>query len=397
MARGWTEATARLHSGWYACTRCILGLLETLHSCGRSAALAVMPTALQFRLATWVFLKESCNEVILPLLEAAPRLNAEVMQRRHGQSFTVDASDDAIASFTIVSVPEHLAPLRTVASAYLRGDKAAQYELQPAALDSLVASLLPHVRLRGEDGHPLPSPPAQSCCAYYYCLMERGAYIPSAHWDTDWWMFPGAEAFQLWYHLENEDPANQGNMFLADCSSDVLTPGEPPCRLALLPNGAVRKLSHTARSTKGEETLREYPDVDAAGIAYSYLDMAPGECLVMSKRTMHMSDPRPHLRGICPTRLALNMRVILAQPGDDGSFTLPFQPDHPYVSMYPMHAELRRRAKPDGRGGFQIRVSRHEMTAVSGLFLSGAAVGMHPLDQHAGQCVMQQPSRPKRR
>jgi hypothetical protein len=357
-----------------------------------------MPTALQFRLATLVFLKESCNEVILPLLEAAPGLNAGVMQRKRGQGFTVDASDDAISSFTIVSVPEHLAPLRAVAGAYLRGDKVAQHELQPAALDALVASLLPHVRLRGDDGRPLPSPPPQSCCVYYYCLMERGAYIPSAHWDTDWWMFPGAEAFQIWYLLENDDPTNQGNMFLADCSSDVLAPGEPPCRLAIQPDGAVRKLTHTASSTKGEEILREFPNVDAAGISYSYLDMAPGECLVMSKRTIHMSDPRPHLHGIRPTRLALNMRVIITTPNDDGSFTLPFHPDHPYLSMYPMHAELRRRAKPDGRGGFHVTVAQHEVTALSGLFLSSdaGAAGMQPSDQDAGQGGMQQPACLKR-
>jgi hypothetical protein len=124
-------------------------------------------------------------------------------------------------------------------------------------------------------------------------------------------------------------------------------------------------------------TLWEYPDVDAAGITYADLDMEPGVCLVMSKRAMHMSDPRPHLRGVRPTRLALNVRVILASPSDDGSFTLPFRPDHPYINMYPMHAELRRRAMPDGQGGFQIRVSQHEMTALSGLFLSGKSAGMH--------------------
>ena len=47
--------------------------------------------------------------------------------------------------------------------------------------------------------------------------------------------------------------------------------------------------------------------------------MTPGECLVFSKRTLHMSDPRPHLDPNRPDfipvgqlqRLAMNVRIVV--------------------------------------------------------------------------------------
>lgn len=77
--------------------------------------------------------------------------------------------------------------------------------------------------------------------------------------------------------------------------------------------------------------LRRYKSVADAGLSFKYLNMSAGECLLFSKRTMHLSDPRPFLRRqVAPghlARLAMNLRVLVKEPG---ATTIPFWSGHKY-------------------------------------------------------------------
>ena len=137
------------------------------------------------------------------------------------------------------------------------------------------------------------------------CVMERGAYFPSLHWDTDWSLFPEAEGFQLWYLLEAHSDEGEGNMFLA--RTPELRDDDPPLRFVGSRAGSVRKTLN--KYLYAEPTVKVYNSLDDLQLSLEYLAMQPGECLIFSKRTLHMSDPRPHLKNLKVRRLALNMRV----------------------------------------------------------------------------------------
>ena len=187
--------------------------------------------------------------------------------------------------------------------------------------------------------------------------MERGAYFPSLHWDTDWCMFPGAEGFQVWYLLESHAEDGEGNMFIArDCAA--LRPDDPPVRLVAR-GGRVRKTLN--KYLFREPVLAEYASVEELGLRLEYLAMAPGECLVFSKRTLHMSDPRPERT----RRLALNFRVVVRPRGQA---EVAFATGHPYCTLSPLHRRLARRARPPPGGGpvKRLAVSRHEMLSFDG-------------------------------
>jgi hypothetical protein len=137
------------------------------------------------------------------------------------------------------------------------------------------------------------------------CVMERGAYFPSLHWDTDWNLFPHADGFQLWYLLESHADESEGNMFLA--RTPELRSDDPPARIVASRSGSVRKTLN--KYLYAEPTIKVYDSIDELQLSLEYLAMQPGDCLIFSKRTLHMSDPRPHLRNLDVRRLALNMRA----------------------------------------------------------------------------------------
>lgn len=81
--------------------------------------------------------------------------------------------------------------------------------------------------------------------------------------------------------------------------------------------------------TYGQELprLATYKSLADANLNFTYVGSQPGDCVVLSKRAMHMSDPRPHLGvhegdgedGACRPnvpvdRLAISMRVVIKPP-----------------------------------------------------------------------------------
>ena len=149
---------------------------------------------------------------------------------------------------------------------------------------------------------------------------QRGAYFPDLHWDWNWAMYPGAAGFNLWCMVEEAQPEalGQGNMFLAH--TPHMLPTDPPIqwRFSGDHKGGYTEFEHKGIPDqtgvrrfplRGHETYRD------TQLSWRYLNMTPGECLVFSKRTLHMSDPRPHLSGRVPVgqlrRLAMNVRVAI--------------------------------------------------------------------------------------
>ena len=65
----------------------------------------------------------------------------------------------------------------------------------------------------------------------------------------DWKQLPGSDGFQLWYYLENDDAAGEGNMFMA--RTDELSPRDEPVEFFLNACGSVSKnaLHPTLNST----------------------------------------------------------------------------------------------------------------------------------------------------
>ena len=316
------------------------------------AALFRCLTRAFFSLSTSLLLHEPPYEALLPLLYAAPHVSAASVV----EGTTVDTRADACGSFTVIAAHEHQAALHEIALAHLRSSPEREMEME--ALDSLVHAVLPHVRAPGG------RTPTLDECLYYGCVMERGAYFPSLHWDTDWNMFPDADGFQLWYLIESHSREGEGNMFLA--RTPELTGEDPPVRFVSGAGGRVRKVLNKCLAS--EATLKEYERLDDVALGVHYMALQPGECLIFSQRTLHMSDPRPHLRKEPVNRLALNVRVILR----DHTAAVRFCSDHPYCYLTPLHRALRKRATSDDQGTKSLDVTRHEMLSFDGRHLNSA-------------------------
>ena len=99
-----------------------------------------------------------------------------------------------------------------------------------------------------------------------------------------------------------------GAMFLAHTQENL----DAPSRFIFRP-GAALKLHHDS-NPHGELCVKRFVPPETLDMSFSYLGMTPGECLIFSKRTLHMSDPRPLMKGERARRLALNVRVLIRNP-----------------------------------------------------------------------------------
>jgi hypothetical protein len=80
--------------------------------------------------------------------------------------------------------------------------------------------------------------------------------------------------------------------------------------------------------------LKVFANLSSAHLSFGYADLDPGEVLVFSKRTLHMSDPRPHLvadlMARYPDRLAVSVRAAVV--ADDEARGVPFWPAHSWTA-----------------------------------------------------------------
>ena len=102
-------------------------------------------------------------------------------------------------------------------------------------------------------------------------------------------------------------------MFLAQTC--FLSGHMPPVRVEFHTDGSAAIVANAGGVNP--HTFERVRDFRMLDLKLSYVDAQPGDCLIMSKRTLHMSDPRPHLAGTAVRRLAINMRVVLRSRVDN--------------------------------------------------------------------------------
>ena len=187
-------------------------------------------------------------------------------------------------------------------------------------LDALIAPLLRHVD-HELTGYDRPLTPAD--CVYCALGTEPGAPLPMLHTDTEWELFPEYAGFQLWYLLKRDSLCpSQGTLFVVDTTAG--NGDDPPTCFHFLPSGEVRKARNGGEAAADadappsygdeKERLATYPSLDAAGLHFRYVDIEPGDCLLMNRHQLHMSDPRPHLAGRDIDRQAISLRVVIRPP-----------------------------------------------------------------------------------
>jgi hypothetical protein len=117
-------------------------------------------------------------------------------------------------------------------------------------------------------------------------------------------------------------------MFVA--AANDLGVAEPPSRWDVLPDGRVDKAAYYG--SVDTMPVKSYASLGDAGLRFAYLNATPGDVVVFSKRTLHVSDPRPHvLRARAPTsRVAVVWRVVVRGP--DG--TVPLWAGHLHARRY---------------------------------------------------------------
>ena len=249
-----------------------------------------------------------------PQLSRAVPINSRTFHNA-GRPPTIEVGAEAPGSHVVVSRPDtHAGWMRVF-----------NHRSQPLAerlLDELLQSLLPLVTL---DGKPVRLEDV------FYCSfnIERGAYFPTIHWDYQWGAYPGTPGFQLWYLLERASASrflHEGNMFLVDAPEKLQA--TQPVAMLVHADGSLR-MSEFETSMP----LKAFNSVEEAGMRFRYLNMSAGEVLVMSKRQLHFSDPRPLWRGAARLgvdidRLAFNVRVVLQPPGWANNETLPMWSKH---------------------------------------------------------------------
>jgi len=253
------------------------------------------------------------HSALLPELNAARTISAASFEHAP----RVNVGPKAVQEYKIVDAQALLKPLLELYRTRVNSEAA-------ALSDMLLKLMLPHIHL---DGKQLQL----SDLVFYGFNLERGAYYPDMHWDTDWNMFPNAAGFQLWYMLEEPDEkitGEWGNMFLA--RTPELLPNDLPLYMRVNEDGSLTKNLHLMYAMHPVMGWGRWQD---ANLSFEYLRPKPGEVLIFSKRTLHFSDPRPYMHGLKVDRLVMNMRVIVKHP----QYGVPFQPNHPYVQSVPKH------------------------------------------------------------
>ncbi|KAH8053300.1 hypothetical protein JL722_9523 [Aureococcus anophagefferens] len=141
----------------------------------------------------------------------------------------------------------------------------------------------------------------------------------------DWTLFPDAAGFQVWVLVDASELPNAGNLFVAE--TPELLESDPPLRWDFDERGGATK--NTYLGTQFPMPLKTYGSWErGAKLSFRYFNGTEGDALVFSKRTLHMSDPRPHLlrdlRERPPDRLAVSVRAAV-KDADGG---LNFWPGH---------------------------------------------------------------------
>ena len=291
------------------------------------------------------------SESFVTQLDRAPHLSSE------SAPSTIDASPSARQEAAILDAPEFLPRIRThwpdLQRCHGNACSASSCIGVNDLIDDLVARVLPHVHIAGRRTLRLDD------VAFQGCTFGGVANFPFIHWDQDWSMFPDAAGFQVWYMARAPPTNRSGSMFLVD--TPELDERDPPHHWATEASGHLAKRFYTGGGYS--MPIRGYADTSAARMGFRYVRMRAGEVLLFSKRTLHMTDPRPLLIPGGPAgdgRLNLLVRVVVRALGER---TLPAWPQHIFFRPFRASSILQKRWLEGGatRNGLpQLSLGRHE-------------------------------------
>jgi len=283
---------------------------------------------------------------MVPRLDSSPGASTADFD----EASTINVVQDAMQQWKIFDASPVLDQVKACMEDALVADQSAEAEAAKAKMiDSVVSAALKHVHIEGRSL-------TLDDCFVFQCAQERGAYFPNIHWDTEYMAFPDCDAFQIWYMLENDQ--STGNMFMAHTPD--LQSHDLPARYLMQKDGSVQKVLHNAAPHE-ECPLRHFKSVDDLDFTFTYLDMKPGDCMVMSKRTLHTSDPRPHVLGETIKRLAMNVRVLI-KPADRPTFGI--WPHHQYFAMNAKPLKQLEKAIEKHEDGQFVRVNGHKQVKI---------------------------------
>ena len=268
-----------------------------------------------------VLLAQQYYQTLLPLLAEAPLVSA----RDFAPSHQVDCRRNVDGAFAVVALERALFSRLTALATSHFSKWAVDPTAERAALDGLVLALLQRVDAPAYvDARGRARPPLLSDCIYCGLSIERGAPFPMIHTDTEWDLFPTCDGFQVWCLLKADTVCErEANMLLVESAAS--TGSDPPVAYHFHPDGTVLRTRNQGGDApapgtpptfgRDKEILSTHASLAACGLSFHSLQIEPGECVLMNRHQLHMSDPRPHAAGRTVDRLALTMRVILKPPG----------------------------------------------------------------------------------
>jgi len=230
-------------------------------------------------------------------------------------------SPEATSRYAAVRMPDLRGPLKRLTFAYRsEQDKAKGRRYANHVVDRVFRRILPRLEpLR--DGRAV----ALDDLVFFGLSALTSSPYPFLHYDQDWTLFPDAAGFQVWVLVDASELPGAGNLFVAE--TPELLEGDPPLRWDFDERGGATKNAYLG--TQFPMPLKTYGSWDrGAKLSFRYFNGSEGDALVFSKRTLHMSDPRPHLlrdlRERPPDRLAISVRAAV-KDADGG---LNFWPGH---------------------------------------------------------------------
>lgn len=161
-------------------------------------------------------------------------------------------------------------------------------------------------------------------------LTSKGGYFPQIHSDIEWNCVLN-DGFQVWHLVENRNEDKRGNMFLlhnerihqkySDVALNIVFDDKSDMVCVTMNSmdnyeGRTGKIDGTLNESRVLERMS--PDEFVRTTQKFYLDMEPGQTLLMAKNVLHMSEYRDDSS---KRRRAVNFRVAICDPD------LRFHPD----------------------------------------------------------------------
>ena len=203
------------------------------------------------------------------------------------------------------------------------------------------------------------------------------------HWDPQWAQWPDMGGYQTWYLLRAANRTQSaspsvGNLILVEKHPEYTNPpmqytfedGRWSAGFAS-PGLAehfdeLKRTGHTEADEEGALAgIARGAEPQVSSLRLRYVDAAEGDCLIMGKRHLHLSDPRAPFANRAAARVAAVMRVVIRNKdgtinvarglhGSNDSRTV-------YQGLVPLAVDsLRLPLITRSDGSIAVNISRHE-------------------------------------